>query len=177
MPCSNPHCFTNTRGGRDEVEEAPDIETLRATMRCKKCRLSIPFTNMALDTAVTTCKEEGGCGLTQMRDFLFRMEEKKRGEPKKQPIAALLQGEPNKLVRNNLPPCKPKECNDRLEKGMSTCTNCPIATEHLIEELRKVVTPAETKTDETFYEVKVDEPLRIFIAKNGAIEYRPAFIK
>lgn len=186
MPCHNPHCFTNTRGGRDEVEEEdvyhPDIVTLRATMRCKKCDLSIPLTSMAIDTAVTTCKVEGGCGLKDMQEFMVRHEAKMRGEPKKQPIAALLQ-QPNNVVRANMPPCAPRECNERIEKNMHTCPNCPIATEHLIEHLRAVVDKSKevvekpVTANDTFYEVKVDEPIRIFMAKNGAIEHRPAFIK
>lgn len=139
------------------------------SVKCKTCQIQVPFNSFAMDTAVVTCKKDrdpgrNGCGLKQMRDFFDRMEEKKKGLPKKLPIPALLKEKP----------CSEQECSDRREGGVP-CGNC--STQGILQNLEKVLEQSKPvlevqKDGEGTFGFEVEDPIQYFIAKNGRIEQR-----
>lgn len=140
-------------------------------LKCKKCKTKVANDDATIDLCINTCpnKDKGGddaCGMKHMNDFVKRFNEKRDGRPKQLP--ALLQKQPFELAHGarievSEPGYMRQDCGIGWLCQHGRCGPCQN------EDVDPQATVEVTQTD---FSVDIDEPIVIFVHKNGRIEHR-----
>jgi hypothetical protein len=139
-------------------------------LKCATCHIRVPYNEMAIGVALTTCKNidkkgEDSCHLKQLHQHLARMQEKSEGKPKQLPrllenkeFVPMPMSQRLDLLAKGVPQWRIRE----IEEGMQV-----VGPMQPVLHARDVVDAEIISVTVDTTEITVPDPIRVHINKKG----------